>query len=205
MQTQAASGSTAEAIQARVAEAAASRGFQAYREVRAQVLAMRDREERAAGAVTAPSAYWREELEQFDYMLDAPPLVVSKLRRHCYHLTGLRPYDYRSHKKPTRVARRKAALEAAGGRDLVIPEAELLGGFGFELDGGLYNVDTLKYSEALIALKGAGILDELRAPGHRPIVWEIGSGWGGFAYQLKTVCPDATLVLSDFPEVFLFS
>lgn len=195
----------ADAVQARVEEAAASRAFENYRQVRRQVFAMRDREQRAAGAVTAPSDYWREELEQFDYMLDAHPLVVAKLRRHCFHLTGLRPYDYRSHKASARVARRKKALEAAGGRELVVPEPELLGGFGFQLDGGLYNVDTLKYSEALIGLRRAGILDGLRSTGRTPLIWEIGSGWGGFAYQLKTVCPEATLVLSDFPEVFLFS
>jgi hypothetical protein len=130
---------------------------------------------------------------------------VAKLRRHCFHLTGLRPYDYRSHKASSRVARRKKALEAAGGRELVVPEAELLGGFGFRVDDALYNVDTLKYSEALIALRRAGVLDDLQSPGRNPVIWEIGSGWGGFAYQLKTVCPEATIVLSDFPEVFLFS
>jgi putative sugar O-methyltransferase len=198
-------GSVAAAVQARVDEAESSPGFEAYREARSHVFAMRDREQREAGSVAAPGDYWREELEQFDYMLDAPPLVVAKLRRHCYHLTGLRPYDYRTNKSSSRVARRKKALEAAGGSELVLPEPELLGGFGFRLDGGLYNVDTLKYSEALIALRRAGILDGLQASGRKPVVWEIGSGWGGFAYQLKTVCPGATIVLSDFPEVFLFS
>lgn len=198
-------GSMADAVRARVEEAAASRAYEAYGEVRRNVLAMRDRETRAAGSVAAPSAYWREELEQFDYMLDAHPLVVAKLRRHCYHLTGLRPYDYRSHKGSGRIAKRKQALEAAGGEGLIVPEPELLGGFGFRLGDGLYNVDTLKYGEALVALRRAGVLDELRAARRRPVVWEIGSGWGGFAYQLKTVMPEVTIVLSDFPEVFLFS
>jgi hypothetical protein len=198
-------GSMAAAVQARVEEAASSPGFQAYKEVRRQVFAMRDREQREAGSLAAPGAYWREELEQFDYLLDAHPLVIAKLRRHCYHLTGLRPYDYRTHKSSSRIARRKKALEATGGRELVLAEPELLGGFGFRLDGGLYNVDTLKYSEALIALRRAGILHDLRSLGRKPMVWEIGSGWGGFAYQLKTVCPGATILLTDFPEVFLFS
>jgi hypothetical protein len=197
--------STATAVRARVEEAASSPGFEAYKEVRRQVFAMRDREERAAGSLAAPGDYWREELEQFDYMLDAPPLVVAKLRRHCYHLTGLRPYDYRTHKSSSRIAHRKKALEEAGGRELVLPEPELLGGFGFQLGDGLYNVDTLKYSEALIALRRAGVLDDLGSRDGKPLIWEIGSGWGGFAYQLKTVCPRATIVLSDFPEVFLFS
>ena len=198
-------GSMEDAIKARVEEAAASPGFEAYQAVRREVLAMRDRDQRAAGSVTAPSAYWREELEQFDYMLDAPPLVVANLRRHCFHLTGLRPYDYRSHKSSSRVARRKKALEAAGGRELVVPEPELLGGFGFRIDDALYNVDTLKYSEALIALRRSGVLTDLQSHDRKPLIWEIGSGWGGFAYQLKTVCPGATIVLSDFPELFLFS
>lgn len=206
MATPATSGSLEQAVQARVEQAAASRGYQAYSEVRRQVFAMRDREDRAAGTTAEPSAYWREELDGFDYMLDAPPMVVAKLRHHCYHLTGLRPYDYRTlkDKAQRKVERRKRQLEGAGRRDLIIPEPDLLGGFGFRIDGALYNVDTLKYNEALIALERAGVLDDLRQA-DRPVAWEIGSGWGGFAYQLKSTVPNATLVLSDFPEVFLFS
>ena len=30
-------------------------------------------------------------------------------------------------------------------------------------------------------------------------------GWGGFAYQFKTLFPRATYVIVDFPELFLFS
>jgi len=36
-----------------------------------------------------------EELENIDYMLDASPLIVRKLRHHAFHITNLRPYDYR--------------------------------------------------------------------------------------------------------------
>ena len=48
------------------------------------------------------------------------------------------------------------------------------------------------------------MLDEIRAPG-RKLVWEIGAGWGGFAYQFKTLFPDVTYVIVDLPELFLFS
>ena len=34
---------------------------------------------------------------------------------------------------------------------------------------------------------------------------EIGAGWGGFAYQFKTLFPKTTYVVVDFPELFLFS
>jgi len=39
----------------------------------------------------------------------------------------------------------------------------------------------------------------------RRLVWEIGAGWGGFPYQFKTVCPNVTYVITDFPELFLYS
>src|SRR3712207_8746167 len=69
----------------------------------------------------------------------------------------------------------------------------------------LYNLDTLKFCEALIALQRGGVLGALRADGPRRVVVEVGSGWGGFAYQLKTLCPQLTIVLVDLPELFLFS
>jgi hypothetical protein len=28
-------------------------------------------------------------------MLDASPLIIRKLQKHCYHSTGLRAHDYR--------------------------------------------------------------------------------------------------------------
>ena len=44
-----------------------------------------------------PSKYWQEEIAGFDHMFDASPLIIEKLRRHSYHLTGLHDYEYRSH------------------------------------------------------------------------------------------------------------
>jgi hypothetical protein len=37
------------------------------------------------------------------------------------------------------------------------------------------------------------------------VVWEIGAGWGGFPYQFKKLFPNVTYVITDFPELFLFS
>ncbi len=50
------------------------------------------------------------------------------------------------------------------------------------------------------------MLPEFRAAGgERRVAWEIGAGWGGFAYQFKTLCPNTTYVIVDLPELFLFS
>jgi len=174
---------------------------------REQVVAMKEREAAASGEALRPSDYWREELAGFEYMLDASPLVVEKLRHHTYHLTGLRTYDYRTHAAKARqmVEDKLEALLELGGEDLAVPESPELGGFGFEIDGALWNVDTLKFLECSLALRRGGVLPDLEARRERLVVWEIGGGWGGYAHQFKTLFPNATYMITDLPEVLLFS
>lgn len=177
-----------------------------YLRVRDEVVRLKEAASARSGA-TAPSQYWTEELEQIDYLLDASPLVIRKLRHHAVHLTGVRPYDYRDPAdKQTYFERRlRALVELAGGTDLLVSDHEALGGFGFRIDGRLHNVDTLKFFEVLVGMRRAGILDAFRGATPRRLVWEIGGGWGGFAYQFKTLFPRTTYVIVDFAELFLFS
>jgi hypothetical protein len=195
----------ARALQERVSALADGAAFRNYEYARDRVLEMR--EQVAAAPEYRPSAYWEEELSTFEYMLDATPLVIEKLRHHTHCLTGLRAYDYRSHKTraKTRFTEKLHALVKVGSRDLLVPEWRPLGGFGFEIDGQLFNIDTLKFFEVLIALHKGSVLQEFRGNADRRLVWEIGAGWGGFAYQFKTLCPNVTYVISDFPELFLYS
>ena len=181
----------AQIVRDRIDQLRGSVAFQNYEQVRDHVLRMKDLEAQRSGKALEPSAYWREELENFEYMLDAHPLIIDKLRHHSYHITGLRVYDYRSNKDAARAlfAQKLEKLVDLGGRDLLIPEPPDMGGFGFEIEGLLYNIDTLKFYEVLIAMQRGGVLSELREPGDRKLVWEIGAGWGGFPCQLKTVCP----------------
>ena len=197
--------STAAALDARIAGLRASPAFQNYLYVRERVLEMRTRVEAAQDY--KPSAYWKEELENFEYMLDASPLIVDKLRAHSYHITGLHVHDYRSgrDRKQGRYAEKLRLLQAQGKPELFVPESEALGGFGFTIDGHLVNLDTMKFFEVLIALDKGAVLDEFRNAGERKLVWEVGAGWGGFPYQFKTLCPNTTYLISDFPELFLFS
>ena len=52
-----------------------------------------------------------------------------------------------------RATEKLQALQATAARDLLVPEATELGGFGFTIDGQLVNLDTLKFFEVLIALQ----------------------------------------------------
>jgi len=189
-----------------IAEETHSSQYRHYLEVRERVLGMI--EEMQQLEAHSPSEYWKEELAGLDYMLDASPLIIRKLREHCYHLTGLRAYDYREHHEHKRhaLANKLALLRQQESKGLLVPESPLLGGFGFTIDGDLYNLDTLKFYECLIALQKAGLLGDLAAENNdRKIVVEIGGGWGGFAYQLKTLFPEITYVIIDLPQAFLFS
>jgi putative sugar O-methyltransferase len=197
--------STATALDARIAGLRASPAFQNYLYVRERVLEMRTQVDAAPDY--KPSAYWKEELENFEYMLDASPLIIDRLRAHSFHITGLHVHDYRSgrERKQDRYAEKLHALQAQGKPELFVPESEALGGFGFTIDGHLVNLDTMKFFEVLIALDKGAVLDEFRSAGERKLVWEVGAGWGGFPYQFKTLCPNTTYLISDFPELFLFS
>ena len=177
-----------------------------YLTARERVLEMKDLESRAA-TCGSPSAYWEEELAHFDYLADASPLVVEKLRQHTSHVTGVRAYDYRGNRDRAkqRFVNKLNMLRKRDRAGLLVPESPMLGGFGFDIDGARYNLDTLKFYEVLIALDMAAILGEFRQTEERRLVWEIGSGWGGLAYQFKTLFPRVTYVLTDLPELFLLS
>ncbi len=196
-------GSVSEDIRAKTASLRESHAFQTYLRVRERVFAMLDAAQR--DGLYKPSAYWQEELENFDYLFDASPRVVEKLRHHTYHITGLRVYDYRTNKAQGPFEAKLRELISLGGADLLVPESPALGGFGFRVDGKLYNIDTLKFYEALVALHRGEVLREFRKNAERKAVWEVGTGWGGFPYQFKTLCPNSTYFLTDFPELFLFS
>lgn len=198
---------TAAALQERLAALRETEAWHTFLAVRDQVLAMTERESQRPPGIQTPSAYWAEELENFEYLLDASPLAIEKLRHHTHHVTGLRVYEYRSNKDRIRrhFTNKLGALRAKDANGLFISESPRLGGFGFEIDDALVNLDTLKFYEVLIALDHAAVLDEFRRPTERKIVWEIGAGWGGFAYQFKTLCPNTTYVIVDLPELFLFS
>lgn len=156
----------------------------------------------------AASDYWQQELAGLAYMLDASPLIIDTIRHHSYHLTGLYEYFYRKHHafKGKPYADKLKALKALDTSNLRVPESRELGGFGYELDGELYNMDTLKFYEVLIGMDHTKCLEKFKkASGERRVVLEIGSGWGGFAYQFKTLFPHTSYVLVDFPQVLLFA
>jgi hypothetical protein len=192
----------------RVEALRAERPYQNYLKAREAVLAMCDLPTARIPALARPSEYWAEELSRFVYMFDASPLVIEQLRHHSHHLTGIQAYGYRTgggRKEVPKYREKIRALESLDKHGLFVPEAPEMGGFGYEIDGKLVNIDTLKFYECMIAMDRGGALDAFRSSQARPVILEVGAGWGGLAYTFKTLFPNACYVLVDFPELFLFS
>jgi hypothetical protein len=193
-----------EQIQQRVVRLRDSAAYQSYLDVRAEVFRLMDAWDRSPEC--GPSAYWQEEINGFAYLFDASPLLIDRLREQCYHITGLKSYEYRTHHRhrAQQFENKFKMLEAVDPAGLFVPEAPELGGFGFDFGRGLVNIDTLKFYEVMIGLEKSGALRDFRGDARRTVV-EIGSGWGGFAYHFKKLFPNTTYICVDLPPTMLFS
>lgn len=179
--------------------------FQYYLLARDRVLEMI---EESQGRNEETSLYWLDELKGFDYIFDASPLVIQKLREHCFHLTGIRSYEYRKHHihQCEKFSRMLEKMRRQDQHNLFVPEPDILGGFGHIIDEHFVNFDTLRFYGDLIAMDRGGILDSFRNDkDKRKIVIEIGAGWGGFAFAFKTLFQNTTYVIFDLPQTLLFS
>ncbi|NQW15912.1 MAG: putative sugar O-methyltransferase [Chloroflexi bacterium] len=182
------------------------RAFSAYTDIREWFIEL-TRDPRFDS--NTPSDFWSTELDTYGYMLEATPLLVGNLRHHTTDITGLRAFPYR-HGRDTEIAQFRAkrdAVAALSKRDLFVPESPHLGGFGHDIDGDLINIDTLKFFEVLVGMERGRVIKDVfdSTETRRPSVLEIGAGWGGFAYQVKTLFPNTTYVIADLPLMMLYS
>lgn len=152
------------------------------------------------------SDYWSREVLSMDYLLDANPAILMRLREHCHWVTGVHPYQYSTHhqNRPEKdnLATRLEQLRQRNHNLIVQPERENYGGFGFRIEEKLYNVDTLKYHEVLI-----GINERVthKNTGTLRAVIEVGSGFGGLADVLVRSMSGLRMILVDLPEVLLLA
>jgi hypothetical protein len=191
-------------VEARTVAAAAARACEVYAGVRAAAARMQD--------AAAPIERTPAELEQLSRLAplwNADESTLAALRQWGGVLSGTRAADYvaPSAALVLRLKQGYRVLRQQAGDALFVEESPLLGGFGYRRHERLLNDDTLTYFNALVALEDAAVLQAFRgssATGRR-LVWEIGGGWGGFAYQFTRVCPNVTYVITAPRELFLVS
>jgi hypothetical protein len=159
-------------------------------------------------AAVQPSDEEHRRAQALAHVWDASRDTIASWRHACEPLGGARASDYGGTRETALFRQLKREVfhrRKELGTDLFVNEPRGLGGFGYTEQGLLYNEDTARHFGVLIALQDAAILQAFREPGPRRVVWEIGGGWGGFAYQFTRVCPGATYVISGSPEQLLVS
>jgi putative sugar O-methyltransferase len=189
----------------RVLDAIAARAYDDYLSVRDAVRRMK---EWSGGAAVAYTDGEQRTIDALVPLWDATPDAIARLRRSCEPLSRVRARDYvdRGSDLATRLKRELSMLRRQGAGALFVQESRVLGGFGFEKHGELYNEDTLTFLKALVALHDAAVLQPFgEKTRERRLVWEIGGGWGGFAAQFKTLFPDVTYLITGVPDVLLIS
>jgi hypothetical protein len=183
-----------------------STAYANYLFVRERVRHMQEVEAAAISRKTALSAAEQQMLSALGHMQDATLETIATLRRHCEPITGVGPSDYETGTLGADLfVNDLRQLLKEGGARLLVSEPPWLGGFGYEWRGALYNEDTVKFYEVLAALQLGAVLGAFRETQQRGVVWEVGGGWGGLAFQFKTLCPNVTYVITALPELFLFS
>ena len=193
------------ALEQKLERARSSDLYQYYLSIRDRVLWMiRDKRDQQG-------SIFPDDVCGFEYLFDASPLLVFSFRRHCYHVSNdySESYADQSSDRSRLLLERLDRLLEADGSELLVPESEALGGFGYPSSHGMINLETLKFYESLIGLNRAGFMIDGEVDGksgnNRLAVVEIGSGWGGFAYQFRTLFPNTTCFLIDAPAKLLFA
>jgi hypothetical protein len=132
--------------------------------------------------------------------------TLARWRELGGHVTGVHAADY-VNPEPGRTDRLQREFQRllAATDGLWVEEPAALGGFGLMSPEGRYNADTLRYLRAVALLQDAAVVEEFRHQPHRPVVWEIGAGWGGFAHHFTSLCPDVTYLMTGSPELLLLA
>jgi hypothetical protein len=188
----------------RALDAIGAKAYDDYLMVREAARCMRGHENRAAVGYTDDE---RRTIDGLAPLWNATPDTIAHLRRWCEPLSAVRASDYETEPSDlaTRLKRELSMLRRQGAQDLFVQESRALDGFGFEKHGELYNEDTLMFFKAIVALHDGAVAQAYRAPAERSLVWEIGGGWGGFAFQFKTLFPNVTYLITALPDACLVS
>jgi hypothetical protein len=180
--------------------------YQNYLHVRQWARAVAD----SNGGAPVLSAVEQRILSGIAHIRDASPGTIATLRQWCEPISGVRAADYDAPADDlaARLKREIGYLRRMVGGELFVAEPLMLGAFGLSRrreKTRRYNEETLRFFKAVIGLHDGGVLGEYRPAPRRRLVWEIGGGWGGFAFHFKTVCPDVTYLITGAPDLFMLS
>lgn len=150
--------------------------------------------------VALPSNYWAGKVGGI--LLSPEYDVANHLRLHSYVFTGMKLRDHigtTSSPMPPNLANRFDELTSGLPKELMANPPGILGEIGWHWKGRILNVDVIAYQERLSLIYKAGLYNKIKDK-ERPVIVEIGSGYGALACFLKQAIPQAQILLCDLPE-----
>jgi hypothetical protein len=181
-------------------ERAVDAAYDNYQRVREW--AVRARSEGAARPLTETERAIDAALEP---LWHADRATIAGLRRWSEPLAGA-PAPADTNPSPDvveRLRRKVTLLRKWQLGDLLVPDTTTLGKAGFMVSDELHSEATITFAMATAALSDGAVLPAFRAPSTRRVVWDIGGGWGGFAYHFKRLCPEVTYLITGSPARLL--
>jgi len=157
----------------------------------------------ASSPGVAPSTYWQYSARPSSYTRRMPPEEFSNIRLHTYFIdssccipeVGFPPDHY----QPSYDALRSGLPERYW-----IGAPQLCAESGHLIDGRLVNYKVVEWQRTVRNLWHNGELPRLEKI-QRPVILEIGAGYGGIANHFMNIYPEAVYIIVDIPETLLFS
>lgn len=178
-------------------------------------------------AFTSPSALWRRTTSFADRLIEGDRDALERLRLLSWPFSGVSLLNMTAQPKAMHatpdcddpdavlsgVAARgvtaemqhalTAAVKFAGILPITLPDQ--MGEVGWRGPHGVVNLDTIAFAERMAILAEFGVVERLMQPAARPVVVEIGGGFGGLALILTRSLPGLRYVIVDLPESLAFS
>jgi hypothetical protein len=175
---------------------------------------IRARDTSVGGKEGAASPIWQEVASVFGYLMELSPESLRAVRFHSGLING---GDLMRYWHPYPRINAEAEGHALGYARMIdgVPERFWMTeppipgiprGLGVNYKGRIVNANIARYQNCISILYHAGAFNYLDAAAKRPIVVEIGGGYGGLAHgMVAALRGQATYVIVDLPEILMMS
>lgn len=153
------------------------------------------------------SVYWTNFSNRFLYLFGLDEKYFGELRHHTYHLDADRYEEYYFKEHEEQFRKEWEALVKNLPVKYRLSSPRTLGDLGYSFENCNVDSTTLRFQQSFLALWKLGILKKLEelAEKRKVNIFEIGGGYGSFAYHMMSLIKNSTYFIVDIPEVLLFS
>ena len=186
------------------------RDCEKIRQIKKKVLATIDERNMLESAVDKTkkrSIYWTNFSNRFQYLFGLDEKYFGELRHHTYHLDADRYEEYCFKEHEGKFRQEWDALVKNLPSKYRLSSSRILGDLGYSFDNCNVDSTTLRFQQSFRALWERGVLQRLEklSEQKKVTIFEIGGGYGSFAYHMMWLIDNSAYFIVDIPETLLFS